>query len=92
MCGAELNSVTYHRKFDGKLKNIHLNLCKKDTNEDMIEKINDILGLQQIEEFVDHEDEDIGSENESENELAQHARRDSINSFPLVLDSHLQHL
>jgi len=68
MCGAELNSVTYHRKFDGKLKNIHLNLCKKDTNEDMIEKINDILGLQQIEEFVDHEDEDIGSENESENE------------------------
>ena len=66
MCGAELNSVTFHRKFDGKLKNIHLNLRKKDTNEDMIEKINDVLGLQKIEDFIDQEDEDIGSGNESE--------------------------
>ena len=66
MCTAELNSVTFHRKFDGKLKNIHLNLRKKDTNEDMIEKINDVLGLQKIEEFIDQEDEDIGSGNESE--------------------------
>ena len=66
MCAAELNSVTFHRKFDGKLKNIHLNLRKKDTNEDMIEKINDVLGLQKIEEFIDQEDEDIGSGDESE--------------------------
>lgn len=66
MCAAELNSVTFHRKFDGKLKNIHLNLRKKDTNDDMIEKINDVLGLQKIEEFIDQEDEDIGSGNESE--------------------------
>ena len=66
MCAAELNSVTFYRKFDGKLKNIHLNLRKKDTNEDMIEKINDVLSLQKIEEFIDQEDEDIGSGNESE--------------------------
>ena len=66
MCSAELNSVTFHRKFDGKLNNIHLNLRKKDTNEDMIEKINDVLGLQKIEEFIDQEDEDIGSGDESE--------------------------
>tara|TARA_B100000686_G_scaffold355139_1_gene470294 strand:+ start:1524 stop:2033 length:510 start_codon:yes stop_codon:yes gene_type:complete len=63
MCKAELNSVTFHRKFDGKLKNIHLNLRKKDSNEDMIEKINDVLGLQQIEEYIDKEDEDIDSDN-----------------------------
>ena len=67
MCTAELNSVTFHRKFDGKLKNIHMNLRRKDTNEDMIEKINDVLGQQKIEEFIDKEDEDIGSGSESEN-------------------------
>ena len=32
----------------------------------MIEKINDVLGLQKIEEFIDQEDEDIGSGDESE--------------------------
>ena len=67
MCSAELNSVTFHRKFDGKLRNIHLNLRKKDSNEDMIEKINEVLGLQQIEEYIDCEDENIGSEEESDN-------------------------
>ena len=42
MSKLEINSVMFHRKFDGKLKTINLGLKKKDSNEKRIERINQI--------------------------------------------------
>ena len=56
MLRIEVNSVTFHRKFDGKMQFIDLKLKKKDSNERRIEKINDIIGMGDIENFVEGED------------------------------------
>ena len=60
MTKLELNAQSFHRKFDGKLKKIDFNFRKKDlkNNERMMEKVFDILGYGQIEEFIDDEDLD----------------------------------
>ena len=60
MTKLELNSQAFHRKFDGKLKKIDFNFKKKDlkNNERMMEKVFDILGYGQIEDFIDDEDLD----------------------------------
>jgi len=60
MTKLEVNSYSFHRKFDGKLNMISLGLKKRDDNDDMLEKLFDKLGLGQIEEYVS--DEDIDSE------------------------------
>jgi len=74
MTSLELNSVTFHRKFDGKLKPVNLRLKRKDSNERRLQKLNQALGHQKIEEFIDGEDihpnnvlED-GAEEESDHE------------------------
>lgn len=56
----ELNHHSFHRKFDGVLDKIELNLRKKDKNEKKMVKIFDILGYGQIEDFI--EDEDLDEE------------------------------
>ena len=56
----EVNSYSFHRKFDGKMAMISLGLKKRDDNDDMLEKLFDKLGLGQIEDYVD--DEDIDSD------------------------------
>ena len=60
MTKLELNAQSFHRKFDGKLQKIDFNFKKKDlkNNERMMEKVFDILGYGQIEEFIDDEDLD----------------------------------
>lgn len=71
MTKIELNHYSFHRKFDGKLKNIELNLRKKEKNEKKMVKVFDILGYGQIEDFIDEEDidsEDLTSTNESSSE------------------------
>ena len=71
MTKIELNHYSFHRKFDGVLTNIDLNLRKKDKNEKKMVKVFDILGYGQIEDFVDEEDidpEDLTSTNESSSE------------------------
>ena len=71
MTKIELNHYSFHRKFDGVLTNIDLNLRKKDKNEKKMVKVFDILGYGQIEDFVDEEDidpEDLTSTNESSEE------------------------
>ena len=60
MTQLEVNSYSFHRKFDGKMAMISLGLKKRDDNDDMLEKLFDKLGLGQIEEYV--EDEDIDSD------------------------------
>ena len=64
----ELNHYFFHRKFDGVLKKIELNLRKKDKNEKKMVKIFDILGYGQIENYIDNEDvdeEDLADNNSS---------------------------
>ena len=61
MIRVELNSVTFHRKFNGKMKQVFLGMRKKDSNDRRLKKLNDILGNQQIENFC--EDEEIDPEN-----------------------------
>ena len=75
MCMVDLNTITPHRKFDGKLQMINLNFKKRDSNEDMIEKLFDKLGLHHIDDFIDEEDEissddlkDSSTEEESDGE------------------------
>ena len=52
----DINSYTYHRKFDGKLQYIDFKLKKRDDNEDMIEKIHNTLAFGDIDKFIDKED------------------------------------
>lgn len=54
----ELNHHSFHRKFDGELKQININLRKKDKNEKKMVKVFDILGYGQIEDYIDKEDID----------------------------------
>lgn len=54
----ELNHHSFHRKFDGILDRIELNLRKKDKNEKKMVKVFDILGYGQIEDYIDKEDLD----------------------------------
>jgi len=62
MCKVDLNHTTFHRKFDGKLEMINLNLKKRDSNLKMLRKLNKKLMNQGIENFIDNEDE-IASDN-----------------------------
>ena len=58
MTKVEINSYAFHRKFDGKLQTINLELRKKDSNDRMIKKTHRKLGYGKIEEFIDQEDID----------------------------------
>jgi hypothetical protein len=54
----ELNHHSFHRKFDGILDKVDLNLRKKDKNERKMVKVFEILGYGQIEDYIDKEDLD----------------------------------
>ena len=56
LCMLEVNSVTYHRKFDGVLENIDFRFKKKDDDETMMFKIFDKIGEGDIDLFVTIED------------------------------------
>ena len=62
MTKLDLNSCSFHRKFDGKLKKINFKFKTKDLKNDerMMGKVFDLLGYGQIEDYID--DEDIDSE------------------------------
>lgn len=77
MTKIEINSFMYHRKFDGVLQLINLNLRKKDENDDMLEKLNDVLGLGQIEDYISNEDV-------SEDDLESESDEVSSDDDPLV--------
>ena len=68
MTKVDLNHSSFHRKFDGVLQKIDFDFKKKDGNETKICKVFDVLGLGQIENFIDDEDldeEDLASDSES---------------------------
>ena len=68
MTKVDLNSNSFHRKFDGRLKKIDFDFKKKDGNETRICKVFDVLGYGQIEEYIsdeDIDDEDLVTDDES---------------------------
>ena len=58
MSKVSLNYVSYHRKFDGRLKKIDFDFKKKDGNETKICKVFDTLGNGKIEDYISDEDID----------------------------------
>jgi hypothetical protein len=59
MTKLDLNSMSFHRKFDGTLQKIYFKFKKHYTEEKKISKINEVLGMGGIENYIDNEDEDI---------------------------------
>ena len=51
----EVNTI-FHRKFDGEISAINLGLKKRDSNEDMIYKVFEKIGMGQIEDYAQDED------------------------------------
>ena len=71
MCKVDLNSQSFHRKFDGKLQMIDFGFSRKDDDEDRIEKVNNMIALGNIDRFIEAEDpcdSDYSAQSESEPE------------------------
>ena len=89
MTKLEINSVMFHRKFDGELKIINIGMKKKDSNERRIERINDKLGFGQISDYIGEEDidpEDLVSGEESALEESDHESDEDLIPLPLGID------
>lgn len=76
MCMVDLNAGMFHRKFDGTLKKIRFDFSKKDENEDRIEKIYDMIGRGDIDNFIDGEEEFSG-DNVSNEDTSEEKHEDS---------------
>lgn len=74
MSKIEVNSVMFHRKYDGKMEKINFKFKRGDDDEDRIYKCNEILGRGGIEDYVSDEDidpEDKISEDSDDSESEQ---------------------
>jgi len=88
MTKVDLNSHSFHRKFDGVLDKIDFNLKHKDKNEKKMIKVFDILGYGQIEDYIDKEDIDesdlvdcsSSSSSESEDDTRRNRKHESSDS------------
>lgn len=78
MTKLEVNSVSYHRKFDGTLKKIDLGFKEADSIETKMCKAFDILGYGKIENFLS--DEDIDEEDLTDNESDESSSSDDFSS------------
>ena len=72
----EVNTI-FHRKFDGKIKMINLQLKKRDGNEDMIYKVFEKLGMGQIEDYAEDEDVPDDGNLRSDSESGSDSESDS---------------
>ena len=93
MIKLEVNSVSFHRMFTGKLNLINLELKKRDENEDMLMKCYEILGMGQIEDYIEGEfihPEDLVDNDDDESEYDESG--EELVPFPLDLkdDSEIQ--
>lgn len=82
MTKLELNAYQFHRKFDGKLDEINFNFKKKDlkNNIKMMEKVFDLIGYGQIDDYISDEDldpEDLESDSDSESDSDENDSSDS---------------
>ena len=68
MCKLDLNPYMPHRLFNGKLKMIDFKFSKSDDDDDKIEKVNEMIGFGDIDNFIDDEehvfDEDARSDDD----------------------------
>ena len=64
----DLNSQSFHRKFDGVLDRIDLDFKERDSDATKMSKAFDVLGYGKIDEYIDDEDveEDSNTEDESD--------------------------
>ena len=86
MIKLEVNSVSFHRMFSGKLNLINLELKKRDENEDMLMKCYEILGMGQIEDYIEGEfihPEDLVDNDDDESEYDESG--EELVPFPLDL-------
>ena len=86
MIKLEVNSVSFHRMFTGKLNLINLELKKRDENEDMLMKCYEILGMGQIEDYIEGEfihPEDLVDNDDDESEYDESG--EELVPFPLDL-------
>ena len=82
MTKIELNSVSFHRKFDGVMKTINLGLKRKDSNEKRIRRAHKALGFGNIDEYI--EDEDIDTEDQvTERSESEHDDDEDLVPLPL---------
>lgn len=66
MCTLELNSCSFHRKFDGAMRDIKLKFQSTDHNTKKMKKAFHKLGYGQIDKYVDDEDESMREDEEIE--------------------------
>lgn len=58
----DLNHTSFHRKFDGKLQQIDFHFKTRYTNEKKMDKVFNMIGYGQIENYIDMEDVDSDAE------------------------------
>ena len=90
MIKLEVNSVSFHRMFTGKLQFVNLELKKRDDNEDMLMKCYEILGMGQIEDYVDGEfvhPEDLVDNDDQNKESNEESDNEDLIPFPLDLEN-----
>lgn len=90
MIKLEVNSVSFHRMFTGKLNFINLELKKRDENEDMLMKCYEVLGMGQIEDYIDgefiHPEDLVDNDENDENDDSDNSESDEdLVPFPLDL-------
>jgi hypothetical protein len=92
----ELNSYSFHRKFDGKLEKINFNFKKKDmkNNNRLMEKVFDLIGYGQIEDYIndediDSEDLETGSDTDTEDESGSDSSSDDNEKLKSKIPSSL---
>jgi len=78
MTKLEINSIMFHRKFDGKLKKIDLGFKPKNSNIRKIEKTFDLLSYGQIEDYIS--DEDVDRDSSTENNSDDSRKKDRKDS------------
>lgn len=83
MTKLDLNSHSFHRKFDGVLKPIDFEFRKKDSNETKICKVFDTLGYGQIEDYIDNEDIDPEDLVEMDEDNNQSMEEEENNETPM---------
>lgn len=83
MTKIDLNSYSFHRKFDGKLQKIDFQFKKGQSTSRKIKKAFKLLGYGKIEDFIDEEDidpEDLDHQDESETESETESGSDDEDS------------
>tara|TARA_B100001057_G_scaffold401626_1_gene413161 strand:- start:110 stop:616 length:507 start_codon:yes stop_codon:yes gene_type:complete len=94
MTMVDINSYSYHRKFDGKLQYIDFKLKKKDDNEDMMDKIHNVMGFGDIDKFIDEEDKNgkedvIDEDDDDDGELVPKPDDDDDDDVCELIPKHL---